>query len=243
MRKMLKFLSVVALAIPTLATAAEGVIAPPVALVELFTSQGCYSCPPAERVLAEDFAPRPDVAALELHVDYWDSTIWGGSSWADVFSNRDYTKRQTEYNIKIRDTRQVYTPQVIIQGRSQASGTQGSRIAQAVAEALNTVPEARFRFWGGENGQSRTVQVEGSLEPGVRLVYALFWRHRVTEIKRGENKDKTLKNTNVVFDLQRLPFGTREAKIPAVNAEQGCAVWLQRGHAGEVLSAARCPQV
>ena len=129
----------------------EGELAPPVALVELFTSQGCYSCPPADKVLAEEFAVRDDVAALELHVDYWDDLVYGGSVWADPYSDRDYTRRQTDYNIKIRDTRTVYTPQAVIHGHKQAAGTQSSRIAAAVEESLQTAPATRFRFLSAES--------------------------------------------------------------------------------------------
>ena len=140
----------------------EGELAPPVALVELFTSQGCYSCPPADKVLAEEFAVRDDVAALELHVDYWDDLVYGGSVWADPYSDRDYTRRQTDYNIKIRDTRTVYTPQAVIHGHKQAAGTQSSRIAAAVEESLQTAPATRFRFSVGS--RSRILSRKGGCD-------------------------------------------------------------------------------
>ena len=148
----------------------EGELAPPVALVELFTSQGCYSCPPADKVLAEEFAVRDDVAALELHVDYWDDLVYGGSVWADPYSDRDYTRRQTDYNIKIRDTRTVYTPQAVIHGHKQAAGTQSSRIAAAVEESLQTAPATRFRFLSAksesDSESERRVRLEGPIQPG-----------------------------------------------------------------------------
>ncbi|MGI9298291.1 MAG: DUF1223 domain-containing protein [Gammaproteobacteria bacterium] len=218
------------------ASAEEG-LAPPAAVVELFTSQGCYSCPPAEKVLAEAIAPHPGAVALELHVDYWDDLVYGGSVWKDPFSDGDYTRRQTSYNIKIRDTRTVYTPQAVIHGRRQASGTQKERILRAVEEVLQTPPEVRFRFSGRNK-----VRAEGALPPGAQIFYAIFWRERTTEIVAGENKGKVLRNTNVVTKLERLPFGVREAEIPAFDgALQDCAVWLQQGLAGRILSAARCP--
>ena len=220
------------------AAAEEGTLAAPAALVELFTSHGCYSCPPADDVLA-DIAVRPEVAALELHVDYWDDLVYGGSVWADPFSNRAYTERQTAYNIKIRDTRTVYTPQTVIHGVHQASGTQKSRILAAVEHVLAEPPPVRFRFW--QNGK---VRAEGALPPATNVVYAIFWRHRTTTITAGENRGKTLDNVNVVTELKRLPFGTREVELPKFDPElQDCAVWLQSGRAGRILSAAKCPTI
>lgn len=219
------------------ASASADELAPPAALVELFTSQGCYSCPPAEDVLAEDIAPHPGAVALELHVDYWDDLVYFGSSWKDPFSDGAYTRRQTGYNVRIRDTRTIYTPQAVIHGRRQASGTQKERILRAVEEVLQTTPEVRFRFSGRNK-----VRAEGALPPGAQIFYAIFWRQRTTEVPAGENKGKVLRNTNVVTTLERLPFGVREAEIPEFDpAEQDCAVWVQQGNAGRVLSAARCP--
>ena len=103
---------------------------PPV-VVELFTSQGCYSCPPAEAYLAE-LAERTDIVALEFHVDYWDSLtyMWHGQ-WKDPFSSPQYTARQRDYNVAIRDQSGVYTPQMIIDGRIKLeSGAEVARLTE-----------------------------------------------------------------------------------------------------------------
>ena len=104
---------------------------PPV-VVELFTSQGCYSCPPAEAYLAE-LAERTDIVALEFHVDYWDSLtyMWHGQ-WKDPFSSPQYTARQRDYNVAIRDQSGVYTPQMIIDGRYEAVGSRRPQVADDV---------------------------------------------------------------------------------------------------------------
>ncbi|MBE8158933.1 MAG: DUF1223 domain-containing protein, partial [Betaproteobacteria bacterium] len=99
MKNLLKLLFLAGL-LPA-AAAEEGGLAPPRALVELYTSQGCSSCPPADKLFSEDISVHPDITALELHVDYWDDLVHGGSVWADPFSNRKYTERQTGYNIKL----------------------------------------------------------------------------------------------------------------------------------------------
>ena len=222
----------------------EGELAPPVALVELFTSQGCYSCPPADKVLAEEFAVRDDVAALELHVHYWDDLVYRGSVWADPFSDKNYSQRQFDYNIKIRNHRGGYTPQVVIHGHRQATGTQSARIAAAVEESLQTAPANRFRFLSADSDSEseRRVRLEGPIQPGAQLFYAEFWRERSTEVTAGENKGKRMVNTNVVTKLERLPSNRRDIRLPPIDlAAQGCVLWLQRGRAGPVLSAARCP--
>ena len=234
MKKLLPFFAGIAGIVFSAAAAEENAAAPPRTLVELYTSQGCYSCPPAEKILAEDIAVLPNVTALEFHVDYWDDLVYGGSVWADPFSDRAYTQRQTAYNSRLRNTRSVFTPQAVIHGRRQAGGTQKSRILEAIEESAQLSP-VRFRFNG------RQVRAEGALPPGARLFYAVFWRKKTTEITAGENKGKTLVNTNVVASLKHFPFGVREANLPELEEGQGCAVWLQQGRIGGVLGAADCP--
>lgn len=100
--------------------------APPVS-VELFTSQGCYSCPPAEADLGK-LAKRSDVVALEWHVDYWDDLVYGGAGkWKDPFSSPEVTARQRDYNDSIRGQRRVYMPQMIVAGVREAVGSDRSR--------------------------------------------------------------------------------------------------------------------
>ena len=85
-------------------------------VVELFTSQGCYSCPPAEKFLG-DLSEQKSVIALEFHVDYWDDLVHGGDGkWKDPLSKPAYTQRQRIYNQRIRGTGNVYTPLMVIDG-------------------------------------------------------------------------------------------------------------------------------
>lgn len=223
----------------TIPAIADDAPAPPAVVIELFTSQGCYSCPPAEKLLSEKLATRPGVIALEMHVDYWDDLVYGGSVWADPYSDNAYTRRQTAYNRRIRNTRSIYTPQAVIQGQSQAGGTQESRINAAIKDAEAAAPpKNRFIFDG-----PRSARLEGALTPGAQAYYAVFWRKRTTQVDAGENKGKTLHNTNVVILLERMEFGKRDIVIPPFDSEtQDCAVWLQQGVAGRITSAARCPQ-
>ncbi len=92
-------------------------------VIELFTSQSCYSCPPAEAYLGE-LSEEENILALEYHVDYWDRLNYGCyGRWKDVFSTPEMTERQRQYNVKIRNTGNVYTPQMVIDGRTEAVGS------------------------------------------------------------------------------------------------------------------------
>ena len=104
-------------------------------VVELFTSQGCYSCPPAEKFLG-DLSEQKSVIALEFHVDYWDDLVHcGDGKWKDPFSKPAYTQRQRIYNQLIRGTGNVYTPQMVIDGKLEAVGSRRIPVLSAMRKA------------------------------------------------------------------------------------------------------------
>jgi len=109
-------------------------------VVELFTSQGCYSCPPADDHLAEIIQSQPDIVALEYHVDYWDDLHYGAAGvWKDPFSDPAYSQRQRRYNqIELQGRRGVYTPQMIVNGHTAQVGSK----RRQVKKALKNVPPA-----------------------------------------------------------------------------------------------------
>lgn len=218
--------------------------APPVVLMELFTSQGCYSCPPAEELLAREYAPRDDILPLELHVDYWDDLIYGlAGSWEDPFSQNAFTQRQGAYNRRIRNTNSMFTPQMIIQGKTSAGGTQKRQIDAAIAKAQAAADDNVKWQFGGDAASGWRAEARGTLQPGSYLYYAVFRRQATTEIPSGENKGKTLINTNVVLELQNRPLSSgRQLALPKLKPGEDCAVWLQNGTNGRVVAAARCPQ-
>ncbi len=218
----------------------EGVAAP-VVVLELFTSQGCYSCPPAEELLAAEYAGREGVLALELHVDYWNDLVYGlAGSWEDPFSRRAFSERQFAYNRRIRRQNGGFTPQAIVHGYASAAGARKAQIDRAIAGAqADGGAEWRFSRTGDGGWRAR---ISGSLEPGARLFYAVFTRRTVTDIPSGENKGKTLTNTNVVTVLENRGLdGGRSLSLPKIAPSQDCAVWAQSGIVGRILSAARCP--
>lgn len=215
-------------------------------VVELFTSQSCYSCPPAEAYLGE-LASRGDVVALEFHVDYWDELVYGSAGrWKDVFSNPAYTERQHIYNRAIRGTPQVYTPQMVVDGRAEAAGTRRGAVEAAIAgQARASRPRLDVTVANTAGGNLR-VTVDGSPAGPAPVWLARFERAHVTQVKAGENKGKTLTNHHVVTGMERIGTwsGTAmTATVPGVslNAGEGCAVLVQSEAQGPILGVALCP--
>lgn len=203
-------------------------------VVELFTSQGCSSCPPADAFLGE-LATRPDVIALSLHVDYWDYL-----GWRDPFASPEMTARQRGYAAQ-RNSRSVFTPQMIIQGETSAVGHQRDDVLSAIAQAAAAPAPATIDL-SEQNGRLLVVitpQREG-LGGVVHVVsYDLPQRMQITN---GENRGQTLTYTNVVTDWMRLGEwnGERvELFAPAPQMGKGVAVIVQDGPVGPVLAAAR----
>ncbi len=204
-------------------------------LVELFTSQGCNSCPPADAALGR-LAGEDGIVALSLHVDYWDYL-----GWMDTFADRAHTKRQYAYRAAFRE-RAVYTPQMVIQGRAGVVGSHERKVAALIAEAMAVAPAARIDLAAGAEGLVARLVSAGAEGP-LTLWRALYDKSKSVAIGRGENRDKTITYTNVVRELGALrewdAAQTIEVALPAPGPDQGVALWLQRGEAGPVLGAAK----
>lgn len=220
----------------TVAPPANADSAPPVA-VELFTSQGCYSCPPAEAYLGK-LAKRPDVVALEWHVDYWDDLVYGGAGkWKDPFSSPEATARQRDYNESIRGQRRVYTPQMIVAGVREAVGSDRSRVEQEIRQMRRAAPKETVRI-------SRDAGELVVTAPGVK---ATLWRvdfikEHITVVRSGENKGKTLASHNIVRSKTRLGRAQAGAlRMPAPADGMGCAIIAQKSPGAPILAAAYCP--
>ncbi len=218
----------------------------PVTVVELFTSQSCYSCPPAEAFLGE-LAARDDIVALEYHVDYWDKLNYGSHGrWKDVWSKPEMTARQRDYNAELRDTRGVYTPQMVVDGRSEAVGSREREVGNLINRALS---DGESRVSVGmqprlEGGLDISISGGGGRKADIWLV--TFVREHTTKVLRGENHGKSLTNHNVVRDIRHV--GTWDGAAAGVTVDeltledgQGCAVLVQEGATGPVLGAAYCP--
>jgi len=169
------------------------------AVVELFTSEGCSSCPPADRVLSElvanaDTTGRP-IYCLAFHVDSWDRL-----GWADRFASPEYSERQRRYASALGESR-VYTPQAIINGSVDVVGSNRRRLVDAIDDALDEDPEADLELTVAVGSDERSLEVEVTVEgvpPGTVLNLAVVERALATDVGRGENAGRTLRHDNVV---------------------------------------------
>jgi hypothetical protein len=225
------------------ATAANSGDAVSPAVVELFTSQGCSSCPPADEILGQ-LATRPDLIALSLSVDYWDYL-----GWRDTLADHAFTERQRAY-AAARGDGQVYTPQVVINGMTHAVG---SRLAD-IEKALATTSDQLGPWWSSValrmDGDDIVVDV-GEAPSGVTIEdgrVLLAWTSKRVDvaIAKGENRGRTITYHNVVRKLVEIGRWAGKAgslRIPRreymATEIDGCVVLLQRGVAGPIVGAAR----
>jgi len=212
-------------------------------MVELFTSQGCYSCPPADKHLAKLIARQPDVVALEFHVDYWDTLNYGRHGvWKDPFSSAAYSARQRSYNQQpLAGRRGVYTPQMVVNGATAQVGNQRGAVQAALDVAVpQLVVDARL------DGVELTIDLAGKSSSKALVWVAVFDRQTSTEVPTGENHGKTMRNHHVVRELTpvadwRDGGGRAEVSLPAlVDSNKGCAVFVQSQDNGPILGAAYC---
>jgi hypothetical protein len=201
-------------------------------VVELFTSQGCSSCPPDDAVLAE-LATHKDVLALGFHVDYWDRL-----GWKDPFSTPGATNRQNEYAAQF-GRNEVFTPQIVIDGQRQAVGSNRGAVLQAITESkvasANPASIAPITF--AANG--RSVSIGAGAGRGKILVIR-YVRSRTTQVQHGENAGKTALDVNGVDAFRAAGEWTGQKldlPVDPVDADHGLAVLVQ-GDNGGILGAA-----
>jgi hypothetical protein len=201
-------------------------------VVELFTSQGCSSCPPADALLGE-LARQPNVIALGFHVDYWDSI-----GWRDRYSIPLATQRQRHYVDELRLS-SAFTPQVVINGRRSFVGSDRQRIVAAIAEAPDGVPIEAVVAHGElvislpDNGDHRN--------DDVNLV--AYLAQATTQVGSGENSGRTLTEFNIVRQFLRV--GVWNGKISTFRVPLNSfpsdanrvAVLVQQGNQGSIAAA------
>ncbi|MHB8476797.1 MAG: DUF1223 domain-containing protein [Steroidobacteraceae bacterium] len=192
-----------AVALPMLGLAASSFAQPsatrrPV-VVELFTSQGCSSCPPADALLGE-LANQPNVIALAFHVDYWDSI-----GWSDRFAVPEAVKRQRQY-VEVLGLASAFTPQAVIDGSRSLLGSDRHGIQQAIVEAPALIP-IELTVSGGELTVSLP-SVSGHRVYDVNVV--AYLPQASTQIGHGENAGRKLTEFNIVRQFRRL--GTWDGK-------------------------------
>ena len=215
-------------------------------LVELYTSEGCSSCPPADRWLSRALAAGNDAgpAALAFHVDYWDRL-----GWPDRFARAEWSARQQAIARDAR-TAVVFTPQVLLQGRDFAAW-RGAEAARALAQAASIPARADIAIDASPGGTAvavvATARVRDAAQwSGARLVVAYVDSGHVTEVRRGENAGATLVHDHVVRAL--VAGGAADAsgalrleatfELPAdAGRDPRLVAFVERGATREVLQA------
>ena len=190
-----------------LATAGDAAAAPGAVVVELFTAQGCSSCPPAERALSRlgtDESTRSRIVPLAYHVDYWNE---GG--WIDPFGAREWSLRQEAYGRAL-GAGGPYTPQLVVDGRAQFPGGDERRARAEIAGALERSPAVRLGLTARKReGQRSEVTIDLTAQATeniparkLRVLVALFENRLTTAVERGENGGRTLESEYVVRRLE-----------------------------------------
>jgi hypothetical protein len=182
-------------------------------VVELFTSEGCSSCPPADALLAE-LASRPDVLALSFHVDYWDRL-----GWKDPFSSPAATERQQRYAELLR-LATVYTPQMVVDGKWQAVGSDRAEIQRAL-DARHTLAEVPVALAVDRGLAQIKLGAAGDPASGAVLLIGFDRRH-VSAVQRGENSGRTLAHVDVVRGIEQVAQFRGQASVIEVPIHWSC---------------------
>jgi len=239
------------------AKGAAGVPTPPdpasaPVLVELFTSEGCSSCPPADALLSRLGRTQPvhgaNIIILEEHVDYWDRL-----GWKDPFSSEAATARQNEYGSAFGDL-QIYTPQMVVDGRAQFVGGSDSEALRAIRAASQIAKPAVQLSWGA--GDNLAIHVDplagGEQHDGQEVFLVVAENMLHSDVRRGENAGRALEHNGVVRQLlsvAKIDSGaagfSSTVAVPAARgwnrANLGAVVFVQERHSRRVVAAAAIP--
>ena len=176
----------------------------PFILVELFTSEGCSSCPPADRLLSEivDGAyENTNVLGLSFHVDYWDYI-----GWKDPYAKKEFTERQRAYARKFQ-SEQIYTPQMVVNGKHGFVGSDKARWKSLLKKLKEKPPKYSFNIESLQVGDNEVkVEVTSPLKDKVILNAVVVERDLSQRVTRGENRGRTLRHDNVVRSFKSRQF-------------------------------------
>jgi hypothetical protein len=220
-----------ALGLPAMAHADDH---PPI-IVELFTSQGCSSCPPADEILAE-LAQSDDVIPLALHVDYWDYI-----GWADSFANPAFTERQKRYAAQAGE-RTIYTPQFVIGGVDHVVGAHPMELMELMRRHIIMADGIDLDLERSGNTLSLTAESLQSFATPLVVQLVRYQPSAQVDIERGENAGKTVDYTNIVTSWDNL--GEWDTRTPlsmsiTIEGDAPAVVILQEPGPGLIVSAGR----
>ena len=208
------------IAIAVGAAIAQQPLGPAPVVVELFTSQGCSSCPPADALLSQ-LKNRPGVIPLGFHVDYWDH-----QGWRDAFSSRQWTQRQMMY-VSSMHLQSAYTPQAVVNGSSQLVGSNQAAMESAIENASRQPVVGRVNVTAARKGSEITAIVQADAPPSDDIVLAVFQDGVTTSIGGGENSGRTQTENGIVRMIRRVQSGTVTLPVNAAWKDVGVVVFLQ----------------
>ena len=204
-------------------------------VVELYTSQGCSSCPPADDHFAI-LAQTRGVIALSLHVDYWDYI-----GWADTFADAKFTERQKRY-ARAAGTKMIYTPQLIVNGRDRVEGNQPSKVTGAVAKGLAIGSDVALTLT--RDGDKVVIRASSgaAIPAGTRVQLVRYTKNATVDIKRGENAGRSVTYFNIVTSWADVGEWSGDQPLEISAKAAGAApvvVIIQAGGFAEILAAAQ----
>jgi hypothetical protein len=214
------------------------------ALVELFTSEGCSSCPPADALVAKigkETLNRP-VYILSFHVDYWNRL-----GWKDVYSKTEYSTRQKRYSGWMHLSG-AYTPQIVVNGKTEMVGSNEKALRRAITTGLSNAPAVTLTFEDASLNQQK-LQLKYhilNVADDYILNVAFVQNQAQTQVKAGENAGKTLPHINIVRELKTIPLnghqtGTVSIPLPEhFNLKDSQVIsFIQNRKTGEIMAAKR----
>jgi hypothetical protein len=224
-------------------TAASPVQAKSLPVVELFTSQGCSSCPPADAYMGE-LAARKDILALTFPVDYWDYM-----GWKDTLAHPANAKRQKAY-ARLRGDRNVYTPQMVINGMSHVVGSRKDQVTETLSATNEKLAADKVDVSLVADKDTLSIMIGAAPRAGksekATVWLILYQKKAAVKIGRGENSGRAITYYNVVHEMTPAGMWTGtplSIKLPKsdliAQGYDGCAVLLQRDGGGVILGAAR----
>ena len=210
------------------------------AVVELFTSEGCSSCPPADQLIERISNENPDkpIYVLAYHVDYWDH-----QGWKDPFSAREYTDRQRMYGSWL-NLPTIYTPQIVVNGSTEFVGSDANTAERVISEGLNQGAGNTLTLTGKvENGKINVDYQEAFHEKRTELLLVLVQKKGQSNVRAGENAGRHLSHVQIVRQLKRVDLTNKTASID-VPAGFDTAGWeliglVQRTSDGRITAAAK----
>lgn len=214
------------------------------AVIELFTSEGCSSCPPADALIAKvqkESAGKP-IYILAFHVDYWNRM-----GWKDAFSDATYTERQKQYARWLKSS-QLYTPQAIVNGRTEFVGSEENSLRNAIKNGLQKDAKTTLSLNNMKLTHDKAAlqyRAEGETN-NTSLLVTLVEKNATSKVERGENAGRTLSHVQIVRKIQSISLqghmsGTVNIALPAGFTAEGWEVvaFAQNNSNGEITGATR----